>query len=63
MLWALARTAPDSLRVTARTYDLRFGSAAAREALMRGADPDEIIDRMQADVVAFQRRVKPFLLY
>ncbi len=63
ILWALARTSPDSLRVTARTWDLRFGSPAAREALMRGDDPDEIIDRMQGEVVAFQRRVRPYLLY
>jgi len=63
ILWALGRTAPDSLRVTARTWDLRFGSAAAREALLRGDDPDEVIDRMQPAVVEFSRRVRPLLLY
>lgn len=63
VLWALAKSDPDSLRVTARTYDLRFGSSAAREALMRGDDPDEVIDRMQPAVVEFQRRVRSILLY
>lgn len=63
ILWALGRTAPDSLRVTARTWDLRFGSAAAREALLRGDDPDEVIDRMQPAVVEFSRRVRPLLIY
>lgn len=63
ILWALGRAHPDSLRLNARTFDLRFGVAAAREAILRGDDPDEVIDRMQPDVVAFQRRVRPFLLY
>ena len=63
VLSALARTAPDSLRVTARTFDLRFGSPEAREAIMRGDDPDGPIDRVQPAIVAFLRRVKPYLLY
>ena len=63
VLWALHKTAPDSLRITATTFDLRFGASAAREALLRGEDPDEVIDRRQPGLVAFQRRVKRFLLY
>ena len=63
LLWALHEAHRDSLRVNARTFDLRFGLASAREAILRGEDPDEVIDRMQPDVVAFQRRVRPFLLY
>ena len=63
VLWALHKTAPDSLRITATTFDLRFGASAAREALLRGDDPDEVIDRMQPGLVAFQRHVKRFLLY
>ena len=63
VLWALARTHPDSLKLTNRTVDLRLGSSAAREALVRGDDPDEVIDRAQPAVVAFQRRIRPYLLY
>ena len=63
VLWALHKTAPDSLRITATPFDLRFGASAAREALLRGEDPDEVIDRRQPGLVAFQRRVKRFLLY
>ncbi len=63
ILAALTRIHADSLRVTARTFDLRFGLAAAREAIQRGEDPDAVIDRMQPEVVAFQRRVRPYLLY
>ena len=63
VLWAVARSAPDSLRLNDDTFDRRMGAAWARVALLRGDDPDEVIDRVQPAIVAFQRRVKPFLLY
>jgi len=63
LLWAIARAAPDSLKLNARTFDLRLGASWAREALLRGDDPDEVIDRVQPEIVAFQRRVRPYLLY
>jgi len=63
VLWAVHKVAPDSLRLNARTVDLRLGASWAREALLRGGDPDEVIDRVQPDVIAFQRKVKPYLLY
>lgn len=63
ILSAIAATAGDSLRLTDRTFDLRFGSPAAREALLRGEDPDGVIDRSLGDVVDFQRKVRPLLLY
>ena len=63
ILWALARTHADSLRVTARTFDLRFGSPSMREALMRGEDPDAVIDREAEAVALFQRSTRRFLLY
>ncbi len=63
ILWALGREHADSMRINARTFDDRFGMPAAREALLRGDDPDEVIDRLQPSIVAFQRRVRPYLLY
>jgi len=63
VLWALRRVHVDSLRVNPRTVDMRFGSTAARIALETAADPNEVIDRLQPEVVAFQRRVRPYLLY
>jgi uncharacterized protein YbbC (DUF1343 family) len=63
ILWAIRQTTPDSLRLTARTFDDRFGSPVAREALLRGEDPDGVIDRMLPEVVAFQRRVREYWLY
>jgi uncharacterized protein YbbC (DUF1343 family) len=63
VLWSLKKVHADSLRVTERTVDQRFGSAAARVALFAGTDPDEVIDGMQPAVAAFQRKVRPYLLY
>jgi uncharacterized protein YbbC (DUF1343 family) len=63
LLWAMQRAHPDSLRVNARTWDLRFGDPAGREELMEGGDPDAVIDRAQGEVVEFQRRTRQYLLY
>jgi uncharacterized protein YbbC (DUF1343 family) len=63
LLWAVMRSAPDSLRLTPRSVDLRFGASAAREALQGDADPDEVIDRMQPDVAAWQWAMRRYQLY
>jgi uncharacterized protein YbbC (DUF1343 family) len=63
ILWAVARTSGDSLRINPLTYDLRFGSPAAREALMRGVDPDTVIDATLPSVVAFEQNARRFLIY
>jgi uncharacterized protein YbbC (DUF1343 family) len=63
ILWALVRTHRDSLRLTNAGFDLRFGSPAAREALLAGDDPDSVIDRDLPAVVAFDRAVRRYLLY
>ena len=63
LLWALAQTNRDSLRVTPLTFDLRFGNPAAREALLAGEDPDSVVDRELPGVVAFERATRRYLLY
>jgi uncharacterized protein YbbC (DUF1343 family) len=63
ILWAVARTSGDSLRITARAFDLRLGSPSAREALVRGDDPDSVIDRSLPEVVAFEKRARRYYLY
>lgn len=63
ILWALARAHGDSLRVNALTFDRRFGQPWAREALMAGEDPGSVIDRMMAEVAAFEARTRRFRLY
>lgn len=63
LVWAVGRVHPDSLRVSAAAFDDRFGSPAAREALLRGEDPDGVIDRDLAEVVAFRQRSRQYWLY
>jgi uncharacterized protein YbbC (DUF1343 family) len=63
LLSAVARLHRDSLRIRLPDYDLLFGSGAAREALLAGDDPDAVIDRTVADVVAFQQRARRYHLY
>jgi uncharacterized protein YbbC (DUF1343 family) len=63
VLWALARANGDSLRINARAFDLRFGSAELRERLLRGEDPDEVLDDEVPEVVAFRERTRRYWLY
>ena len=63
IVWALAKVHPDSLRLTPQAFDLRFGGARYREALVNGMDPDGVIDGEVAAVAAWQSRVRRYLLY
>jgi len=63
LLWAIAKASRDSLRIDTLTFDLRFGSPAARVALVRGDDPDAVIDQQLPAVVAFSQRVLRYQLY
>jgi uncharacterized protein YbbC (DUF1343 family) len=63
VLWALARTSPDSLVVRGATFDDRFGRPPMREALLRGENPDAVVARDDAAVEAWRREMARFLLY
>ncbi|MBC7790686.1 MAG: DUF1343 domain-containing protein [Anaerolineae bacterium] len=63
ILWAIAKTNPDSLQLRDRTFDERMGPSRVREALMRGEDPDTVIDGEVPHAVAFDQRVRRFKLY
>jgi uncharacterized protein YbbC (DUF1343 family) len=63
VLWALARTGADSMRVDTTVFDLRFGDGGLRRALMAGQDPDEVIDQTRAGVVDFERRARRYWIY
>jgi len=63
LLWAINKTSGDSLKINNRTFDLRFGSARVREALLRGEDPDGVIDREYRDAYAFRERTRRYLMY
>lgn len=63
LLWAINQVNGDSLRIRDATWDARFGPPALREALMRGEDPDGVIDGQLPGVVEFQRLTRKYRLY
>ncbi len=63
ILWAINKTSPDSLRVNAVSFDRLLGKPALREALMRGEDPDMLMDREFQPVYDFRERTRKYLLY
>ena len=65
ILAAVRATNPDSLRLTndATTFDLRFGSRAIREAIMRGEDPLPIMAREKLAAQAFANRMRKYWIY
>ncbi|MEJ7810478.1 MAG: DUF1343 domain-containing protein [Gemmatimonadaceae bacterium] len=63
VLWAIAKTNGDSLKVRDRVYDERMGPSRVREALLRGDDPDTVMDRELPATVEFEQRVRRYRLY
>ena len=63
LLWAIKKTAGSRLTIRNRDFDLRFGSPRDREALMRGDDPDVLIDREYKAAYAFRESTRQYLLY
>ena len=63
LLWAIRRTAGGQLTIDDRAFDLRFGSPSDRVALLRGDDPDVLIDREYRAAYAFRERTRQYLIY
>jgi len=63
ILWALNRAHSDSLKIRDRVFDERFGSAAVREAIMRGADPDQAMASQRLPIEQFLAGSRRYLLY
>lgn len=63
LLWAILQTSRDSLKIHDTAFDERFGAARIREALLRGDDPDTVIDRELPAMIAFRESIKGYLLY
>ena len=63
LLWAINKTSGADLQLDTRAFDLRFGSPSAREALMKGEDPDAVIDKQYAEVFQFRERTRRYHLY
>src|SRR4051812_10137464 len=63
LLWAINKTAGSKLTIRNRDFDLRFGSPSVREALLRGEDPDVLIDREYRAAYAFRNATRQYLIY
>ena len=63
LLWAIAKTSADSLRINPQRFDERLGAARVRTAIVGGEDPDSVLDRELPATVRFREAVRPFLLY
>jgi uncharacterized protein YbbC (DUF1343 family) len=63
LLWAISKTAGSKLTIRNRDFDLRFGSPRVREALLRGDDPDVLIDREYKSAYAFRESTRQYLIY
>jgi uncharacterized protein YbbC (DUF1343 family) len=63
LLWAINKTAGSKLTIRNRDFDLRFGSPPVREALLRGEDPDGLIDREYKAAYAFREGTRQYLIY
>lgn len=63
LLWAINKTAGTRLTIRNRAFDLRFGSPPVREALLRGMDPDVLIDREYKAAYAFRESTRQYLIY
>lgn len=63
LLWAINKTAGTKLTIRNRDFDLRFGSPQVREALLRGEDPDVLIDREYKAAYEFRNSTRQYLIY
>lgn len=63
LLSAIHTANPGQLTIDQTRFDRLFGSPAAREAILRGEDPDAVIDRTYGPAYAFRERVRKYLIY
>jgi hypothetical protein len=63
LLWAIAKTSPNDLKLDNRAFDLRFGAPRIREALLQGENPDAVIDREYREAYEFREKTRKYLLY
>jgi uncharacterized protein YbbC (DUF1343 family) len=60
--FAIWKTHPDSFKVDSAGFARTFGEPV-RDQLLKGMDPDQIIDSSLASTIEFRRRTKRFLMY
>lgn len=63
LLWAIAKTNGDSLRFQQKGFNQLYGVPGAREAFVRGADPDSMIDAAMPAAIAFEQAMARYRIY
>ncbi|MGI8548274.1 MAG: exo-beta-N-acetylmuramidase NamZ family protein [Gemmatimonadaceae bacterium] len=63
LLSAIHAAHPTQLTIDETRFDRLFGSSAVRVAILRGDNPDVVIDRTYGPAYAFRQRVRKYLLY
>ena len=63
LLWAIISTNGDSVRFQQKGFNQLYGARGAREAFLRGADPDSMIDATFPAAVAFEQATRRYRLY
>jgi uncharacterized protein YbbC (DUF1343 family) len=63
LLWAAIKVQGDSMRFQQKGFNQLFGVRGGRDALMRGADPDSLIDASVPATIAFEQATKKYRLY
>ncbi len=63
LLWAINKVSPNDLKIEQPGFDTMIGSPSDRAALVRGDDPDAVIDKDYKGVYDFRALAKQFLIY
>jgi uncharacterized protein YbbC (DUF1343 family) len=63
LIWAAIKVNGDSIRFQQKGFNQLFGVRDGREALMRGADPDSLIDASVPATIAFEQSTRKYRLY
>lgn len=63
LLWAINKVSPNDLKIELPDFDLLLGSPSDRLALLRGDDPDSVIDKDYRAVYDFRASTRQYLIY
>jgi uncharacterized protein YbbC (DUF1343 family) len=63
LIWAAITVKGDSIRFQQKGFNQLFGVRGGREAFMRGADPDSLIDASVPATIAFEQATKKYRIY
>jgi uncharacterized protein YbbC (DUF1343 family) len=63
LIWVAIQLNKDSIRFQQKGFNQLFGVAGGRDAFLRGADPDSLIDASVPATIAFEQATKKYRIY